>query len=227
MVYGQGGKPVLVLPSQDGGRRDFEGFGMLAACEPFLREGQITLYCVDSVDRETWSHYSAQPRQRMEQHERWIGFLTQEFLPFMKADTGWEGGVMTLGCSMGATHAANLALRFPQLFDSLIALSGAYDAAWLLYGYMDDLVYLNSPVHFIPNIPIGGHYVEELNRSRLVFCCGQGAWEEEMQRSLRLLQGAFEEKGIQAWVDFWGHDVNHDWPWWRRQLGYFLPRVLA
>ncbi len=43
-----------------------------------------------------------------------------------------------------------------------------------------------------------------------------------MQRSLRLLQGAFEEKGIQAWVDFWGHDVNHDWPWWRRH-GYFCP----
>ncbi|MGB5196199.1 MAG: hypothetical protein WBN64_03940 [Candidatus Deferrimicrobium sp.] len=23
-------------------------------------------------------------------------------------------------------------------------------------------------------------------------------------------------------IDSWGHDVNHDWPWWRRQMPYFL-----
>ncbi|MDD6726958.1 MAG: esterase, partial [Lactimicrobium massiliense] len=29
-------------------------------------------------------------------------------------------------------------------------------------------------------------------------------------------------KNIPAWVDFWGADVAHDWPWWRRQLPYYL-----
>ncbi|NLG58370.1 MAG: transposase, partial [Clostridiales bacterium] len=32
--------------------------------------------------------------------------------------------------------------------------------------------------------------------------------------------------GIHAWVDIWGEDVNHDWPWWRRQMAYFLPKVM-
>ena len=226
MVYGHGGKPVMVLPSQDGSGQDFEGFGMLPSCEPFLSQGQITLYCVDAIDRETWSNYSAPPRDRMALHERWIAFLTREFLPFMKADTGWQGRAMATGCSMGATHAANLVLRFPQLFDSLIALSGAYDASWLMYGYMDDLVYLNSPVHFIPNLSQEDPYVNALNSCRMVFCAGQGAWEEEMLRSLGLLKAAFEGKGIHAWVDIWGEDVNHDWPWWRRQMAYFLPKVM-
>ena len=28
--------------------------------------------------------------------------------------------------------------------------------------------------------------------------------------------------GIKIWFDYWGYDVNHDWPWWRIQLPYFL-----
>ncbi|MGI6687135.1 MAG: esterase family protein [Christensenellales bacterium] len=226
MVYGYGGKPVLVLPSQDGSAQDYEGFGMLPSCEPFLRDGRITLYCVDSIDRETWSNYDVHPRARMEQHERWIAHLTQEYVPFIKADTGWQGRVMATGCSMGATHAGNLVLRFPQLFDSLIALSGAYDASWLLHGYMDDLVYLNSPVHYMPNMPQEPYFIDALNSCEMVFCTGQGAWEEEMLRSLRLLKDTFDQKGIKAWIDIWGQDVNHDWPWWRKQMAYFLPKVM-
>ena len=36
----------------------------------------------------------------------------------------------------------------------------------------------------------------------------------------------FREKGIEAWCDFWGPDVNHDWPWWFRQMRYFLPFMI-
>ena len=35
----------------------------------------------------------------------------------------------------------------------------------------------------------------------------------------------FGYKGIDAWCDFWGHDVAHDWPWWRVQLPYFLEKL--
>ena len=35
------------------------------------------------------------------------------------------------------------------------------------------------------------------------------------------------EKGINLWVDFWGYDVNHDWPWWHKQVPYFLPYLLG
>jgi esterase/lipase superfamily enzyme len=26
-------------------------------------------------------------------------------------------------------------------------------------------------------------------------------------------------------VDVWGEDVNHDWPWWYRQMSYFLGKL--
>ncbi len=226
MVYGYGGKPVLVLPSQDGIAQDFEGFGMIPSCEPYLRDGRITLYCVDSIDKETWSNYNGNPRRRIELHERWITYLTQEYIPFIKEDAGWEGRIMATGCSMGGTHTGNLVLRFPNLFDSAISLSGAFDASWLLGGYMDDLVYQNSPVHYMPNLPEDHYFIDAINSCKIIFCSGQGAWEDEMLRTLAILQKTFNEKGINAWIDLWGYDVNHDWPWWRKQLAYFLPKIL-
>jgi len=181
---------------------------------------------VDSIDKETWSNYNGNPRQRIELHERWITYLTQEYIPFIKEDAGWEGRIMATGCSMGGTHTGNLVLRFPNLFDSAISLSGAFDASWLLGGYMDDLVYQNSPVHYMPNLPEDHYFIDAINSCKIIFCSGQGAWEDEMLRTLAILQKTFNEKGINAWIDLWGYDVNHDWPWWRKQLAYFLPKIL-
>ena len=224
--YGHDGLPCLVFPSQNGKSHDFEGFGMVEACQPWLDSGRLRLYCVDSVDEQTWSAYHLPPRSRIQRHEAWFAHITEEFVPFIHRDANWEGRLMTLGCSMGATHAANAMFRRPDIFESVIALSGAYDARWLLNGYMDELVYLNSPLDSIRGMDPGHPYVTLLNQSRIILCCGQGAWEDEMLRSVRLLESAMRDRGIFPWVDIWGMDVNHDWDWWRRQLGYYLGKLL-
>jgi esterase/lipase superfamily enzyme len=69
-------------------------------------------------------------------------------------------------------------------------------------------------------------YLERYRQSQIVVCCGQGAWEDEMLRSVRLLESAMRDRGIHPWVDIWGMDVNHDWAWWHRQLGYYLGKLL-
>jgi esterase/lipase superfamily enzyme len=69
-------------------------------------------------------------------------------------------------------------------------------------------------------------YIELYNQKKIIFCVGQGAWEEEGVRTLRHLQSVFENKGIHAWCDFWGYDVAHDWPWWFKQIRYFVPILL-
>ena len=30
-----------------------------------------------------------------------------------------------------------------------------------------------------------------------------------------------------AWVDYWVHDVDHDWAWWRKQIVYFMQHLLT
>jgi esterase/lipase superfamily enzyme len=38
------------------------------------------------------------------------------------------------------------------------------------------------------------------------------------------MAGLLREKGISHELDVWGHDVSHDWPWWRKQIAHHLPR---
>ena len=139
---------------------------------------------------------------------------------------GWTGepGVMAFGCSLGATHAANLFFRRPDLFDRVLALSGIYTGAYGFGGYSDELVYLNSLVDCMANMPSGHPYIDLYNRKKGVVCAGQGAWEQP--ETTRRLKQIFEEKGINIWVDLWGWDVCHDWPWWYKQTEYFLPYLL-
>ena len=60
-----------------------------------------------------------------------------------------------------------------------------------------------------------------------MICVGQGAWEEPLLAGTRRLDAVLHQKGIRAWVDYWGYDVNLDWPWWKKQIRYFLPNVVG
>ncbi|MGC9358076.1 MAG: hypothetical protein ACP5GX_09420, partial [Anaerolineae bacterium] len=68
-------------------------------------------------------------------------------------------------------------------------------------------------------------YLDRYRESQIVICVGQGAWEEDHIRETRALEGVLQDLDVPAWVDYWGHDVNHDWPWWRKQLPYFLDKM--
>ena len=227
-VYGHSGHPVLFIPCQDGRFFDFENFKMTDTWAPWIESGQVMVFSIDTMDLESWSDKVADAYTRIRRHEQWIQYITDEVVPFIRSMVqercGWQGGIITFGCSLGATHAANLFLRFPDLFDGTLALSGIYTSEYGFGDYMDEVVYRNSPVHYLANMPSEHPYVEKYNRGRGIICVGQGAWEQV--DTTRRLQELFQEKGIDIWVDFWGYDVNHDWPWWHKQVAYFVPKLL-
>ena len=55
-IYGNGGTPILVFPTQDAMSDNFENFGMIETLKNFLDSKQIQLFCVDTVDFESWSN---------------------------------------------------------------------------------------------------------------------------------------------------------------------------
>ena len=229
-VWGHAGKPVLFIPCQDGHCWDFEDFRMIDTLATWIEGGQCMVFSINTADAESWSDTNGDPAYRIRQHERWIDYITREVVPFIRADAnernGWDGypGIMTFGCSLGASHALNLYLRFPDLFDRCMALSGIYNASYFFGDYTDELVYRNSPVDYMANLPADHPFIAEYNRHRAVVCTGQGPWEEPW--SSRELDRRFRELGIRIRVDFWGYDVNHDWPWWYRQAAYFMPWLM-
>jgi esterase/lipase superfamily enzyme len=230
-VYGHAGRPVLYIPCQDGRFFDFENFHMTDTWSPWINEGKVMVFSIDTLDAETWSNKKGNPYWRAQRHERWMNYITDELVPFMRdmvnERNGWTGypGIIAFGCSLGATHAVNLYFRRPDLFDGLLALSGIYTAEYGFDGYMDEVVYRNSPVHYLANMPLDHPYIERYNRNKGIICVGQGAWEEPA--TTRRIQELCQEKGIHIWVDFWGYDVNHDWPWWHKQVAYFVPYLLG
>lgn len=230
-VYGSGGRPVLYIPCQNGRFFDFEDFRMADTWSPWINGNKAMVFSVDTIDSETWSNTDGDPGWRIRRHEDWMRYITDEMVPFIRQmiqrRTGRPEvpGVLAFGCSLGATHAANLYFRRPDLFDGLLALSGIYTAEYGFGNYMDDLVYLNSPVHYMENLPEDHPYIPIFNRQRAVICVGQGDWE----RPATTFQMAdiLRRKDIHTWVDIWGYDVVHDWPWWYQQVTYFVPWLLG
>lgn len=230
LAYGHAGRPVLFIPCQDGRFFDFENFHMTDTLAPWIESGKVMVFSIDTVDKESWSG-TGDPYWRIRRHEQWMGYITRELVPWIREVTnrknGWSGypGIIAFGCSLGAAHAANLYFRFPDLFDGLLALSGIYSASYGFGDYMDELVYLNSPVDYLSNLSPDHPFIDLYNRHRGVICVGQGAWE--LPDTTRRTDQLCREKGIRLWVDYWGCDVSHDWPWWHKQAAYFLPWVLG
>ncbi len=225
-VYGSGGKPVLFIPCQCGRFFDFENFHMIDHWAPWIEAGKCTVYAVDTNDSVAWGASNMDNRQRIENHEKWYHYVVDEMVPTIQYQCGYRGNIMTFGCSMGAMHAANLHFRRPDLFDSVFAISGVYDNQLLFGSYMDNLVYDNCPVSYLANMPEDHPYIPMYNNHKMLFVVGQGAWEEDLLDSTRRLDTVCCRKGIQARFEYWGHDVNHDWPWWYKMVQVYLPDFL-
>ena len=225
-VYGRGGKPILFIPCQSGRPGDFEDFGMVHHWAKWIEAGRCTVYSVDTIDDEAYAAFGADSRWRMENHERWYRYVVEELVPYIHHLSGSDRGIMTFGCSMGAMHGANLFFRRPDLFDGVLAISCIYDSKMFFGAHMDELLYQNTPVEYLKNLPDDHPYRAMYNERRMIFVVGQGAWEEAHVASTRWLEYVLREKGIRAEVHYWGYDVNHDWPWWYKMVAHYVPRFL-
>ena len=229
-VYGHSGKPVLFIPCQSGRFFDFENFKMLDHWAPFIESGSCTVYAADCIDDEAWAAMGADNRWRIENHENWFRYITLELVPYIRhlsgERNGFDQGILTFGCSMGAMHAANLYYRRPDLFDSVFAISGLYDSQDFFGGYMDDLVYNNCPVNYLANMPADHPYMKLYNSQKSLIVVGQGDWEGPLLESTRRLDTVCAQKGIHTRFEYWGYDVAHDWPWWFKMVAHYVPQLL-
>lgn len=227
-VYGHWGLPLLVFPCSLGRYFDYEGMGMIDQIADFIDAGRIKLFCVDSVDAESWYNFTASPADRNARHQAYDRYIVDEVVPFIRNHCNQPDiRIMANGCSMGAYHAVNIFLKHPDLFAGTIALSGLYRLDHIEFGIAAadiPAIYFNSPLHYLPGLN-SGWFMDWYRRSNIVVCVGQGAWEAEALEDTRSLEAVFREKRIPAWIDFWGQDVDHDWPWWFRQMRHFLDQL--
>ncbi len=114
--YGNSGKPMMAFPSSGGRFFEYEDFKMIDACRPFIDQGLIQVFTPDSIDRESWLDDDVWPGDRAYRHNLYDAYIVEEFVPYIKQKTGYDGKLIATGCSMGGFHSANFFLSSSGCF---------------------------------------------------------------------------------------------------------------
>lgn len=178
LVFGHGGARVLVFPTRVGRFFDYENMGMVDAVGEALHQGWLQLVCVDSIDHESFYCDWCRPADRIRRHIQFEGYVLDEVLPFSQSINP-NPFLIAHGCSFGAYHAVNIALRHPQRFGRVVAFSGRYDLTTapdgfrnLLDGHYDQDVYFHMPAHYMANLDDHG-MLEQVRRLDIKLVVGE------------------------------------------------------
>jgi len=225
IAYGQWGRPLLAFPSQAGRAWDYEDRGMIDAITHLIEAGRVKVYCVDSFDSGSWQRADLSLEERAQAHGRYEDWIIGQIVPWIFDDCAGTREIMVTGCSFGAYHAANFALKHADLFPLAICQSGVYDVSVVGGGDRGDAVYFNNPMDYVAHLE-GDHLKWLRSRVNLLLVCGQGMWEDTTGAlvSTKSFAELLSSKQIRHEIDLWGWDVPHDWPSWRNQIAHHLPR---
>lgn len=216
LVFGHAGARVLVFPTSQGRYYEWEDRGMVYALGEHLRQGWVQLYCVDSVDAESWYAEWRHPAERAGRHFQYERYLLDEVLPLSVHRNG-NPYLIATGASFGAYHAVNLAFRHPDRFGRVIGMSGLYDVTRFAGGYYDESIYRNNPSDFIRHESDPAR-LEALRRMDIILATGQ---DDVFVENNRYLSGILWERGIGNALRIWD-GWAHDWPWWRRMVVQYI-----
>ncbi len=223
LVFGHAGAKVLIFPTRDGRFYEYENLGLVATLAHKINAGQLQLYCVDSLDWESFYCDWCHPASRIHRHLQFEDYILNEVLPFI-AHKNPHPCTIAHGCSLGAFHAANIAFRHPHLFKKLCAFSGRYDLTLnvesfrnLFDGHYDEHIYYNTPTHFLPNLDCQWR-LQHLRQMDIVLTIGR---EDPFLDNNRHLSQTLWHKGIWHALHEWDGRA-HRGRYWRQMAALYL-----
>ena len=216
LVFGHAGARVLAFPTSMGRFFQWEDSGMISVLSDQLEQGNIQLFCVDSVDEESWYAKWKSPADRAWRQTQYDNYLINEVTPFSEQHNS-NPYMITTGASFGGYHAVNFAFRHPYLVHRVLGLSGFYDIKQFTSGYSDDNVYFNNPCDFIQN-EHDPKRLEALRRQDIIIAIGD---QDPSCPNNRYFSGILWNKGIWHALRIWD-GWNHDWPYWQQMVRMYL-----
>jgi esterase/lipase superfamily enzyme len=223
LTFGHAGARVLVFPARMGRFFDFEAWGLVEAVKHQVEAGWLQLFCVDSVDEEGLYSGWVRPSDRIHRHARYEDYILSEVLP-LSLQLNPNSFLIAHGCSLGAYHAVNIALRHPHLFGKVVAFSGRYDLTTsigpyrgLFDGHYDDAIYFQMPTHYLPNLTDPWH-LDSIRRMEIILAVGE---QDPIAENNRHLAWALGEKGARVTLHHWPGEA-HKPRYWRRMVSQYL-----
>lgn len=217
LVFGHAGVPVIVFPTSQGRFYEFEDRGLVGSIAYKIDRGEVQLYCLDSVDAESWYNRNVPPRWRIARHVQYEDYILNEVLPLVRVKNQ-SPYLISLGCSFGGYHAMNIALRHPDRFTGCLSMSGAFDMSRFLHGHYDEDVYFHTPTHFLANLN-DAWYFERYRRNTYILGTG---WDDHCLGANQHLARLMGEKGIPHRLWIWETYNSHDWPTWGAMMREYL-----
>ncbi len=223
LVFGHSGAKVLIFPTRSGRFYEYENLRIVDRLRHKIDQGQLQLYCLDSLYSETFYCWWAHPSGRINRQQLYEKYIIDEVLPFMQKKNPHDC-VISHGLSLGAFHAANIAFRHPHLFKKLVCFSGRYDLTLnvesfddLLGGFYNEDIYFNTPTHFLPNLE-NDHQLNALRAMDIVLVIGK---EDPFIENNVHLSRILASKGIHHQLHFWDHRA-HSGYYWRRMAPIYV-----
>ncbi|WP_332369662.1 alpha/beta hydrolase-fold protein [Spirosoma telluris] len=141
----------------------------------------------------------------MRRHSQYEQYILNEVLPLSRLKNP-QPFMISHGCSLGAYHALNIALRHPQWFGKVAAFSGRYNLSepvaefrGLFDDYYDEEIYYHSPNHFLPNLNDGA-ILDHLRRMQIVMTIGT--------------EDPFLHSNLNLSETLWAKNVSHELYLW-------------
>ena len=84
LVFGDAGSPVLFFPTRMGRFYDYENWGLIKALEEKIVSGKNQLYCIDSIDADSFYCKGIPPIERIYRYTLYEKYILEEVIPFVK-----------------------------------------------------------------------------------------------------------------------------------------------
>lgn len=220
--YGYNGFALLLIPTAAADYLEYERFKMIDALAPFINNGKMRVFSIDSINNESWLNNEMKPEHKAIRQNQFNDYVFNEVVPFIRNNTSQETFIYTCGASFGALHAMNLFLKRPDLINGCISMSGVYDLTEYTKGYWDEQVYFNSPFHYVPNLTDPWFFDKIKASHHIHIYTGSGSYEDP--EANKKFSQVLWDKDIWHDIDIWGPDVSHDWPTWRAMLAYIIEK---
>ncbi len=217
LEFGHAGARVLAFPTSMGRFHEWEDRGMVGALAHHLDRGHFHLFCVDSVDAESWYAYHKHPGDRAWRHRQYDTYIANEVFPFTRHRNG-NPYLIATGASFGAFHALSIGMRYPDQVQRILSMSGLTDIRRFTDGFHNDIVYFTNPPEFIPN-ETDGWRLDHLRRQNVILTVGNTDYR--LLQGNRDLSGTLWAKGIGNALREWD-GFAHDWPVWHDQINRYI-----
>jgi len=217
LTFGAGGLPTIVFPTERGRFYDYENNGMIQAVSGPIKEGRIQMFCVDSVDAESWLNRAVHPHERLARHLAYESYVLYEVAPLMKKLSG-SAQIGATGCGLGGYHAFNFAMKHPDLTAASIVMSGFFDMRRFMDGFYSNDFYFNNPFDYLPNMS-DTWFLERYAKMRLILAVGDR--DVCLAENVRMKE-ILSKRDIPCWLDVWQSQAMYDWPLWQRMAVKFF-----